>query len=118
MPRRFGLQLARLIGPIGSAGCPAVGLALLGVGAGVSAGTGVSYTPESIAYNTFKPSEEALQAATLKTLTRMDITVNENQPTGAGRGIAAAAAGATAGSSRQGVSSCEVCQDPKVDRRP
>ncbi len=91
MSRRFVILLALLIGTVGSAGCAAVGLTLLGVGAGVSAGTGTSYTLDSIAYKTFTASEVELEAATLRTLTRMDITVNENQPTESGRQIAAIA---------------------------
>jgi hypothetical protein len=49
MQRRVVLLPALLIGTAGSSGCAAVGLTLLGVGAGVSAGTGVSYTLDSIA---------------------------------------------------------------------
>ncbi len=91
MARPFGILLALLLGIAGSAGCAAVGLTLLGVGAGVSAGTGTSYTLDSIAYKTFTASEVEIEAATLRTLTRMDITVNENQPTESGRRIAAVA---------------------------
>ncbi len=82
---------ALLIGSVVSASCAAVGLTLLGVGAGISAGTGTSYTLDSIAYKTFTASEEELQAATLRSLTRMEITVQENQPTEAGRRIGAVA---------------------------
>ena len=78
MRRRFTILLALLIGTAGSSGCAAVGLTLLGVGAGVSAGTGTSYTLDSIAYKTFTTSEEELRTATLKTLDRMDMPVNEN----------------------------------------
>lgn len=39
---------------------------------------GTSYTLDSIAYKTFTVSAEELQAATLKTLTRMDMPVHEN----------------------------------------
>ena len=38
MRRRYAILLALLIGTAGSAGCAAVGLTLLGVGAGVGAG--------------------------------------------------------------------------------
>lgn len=58
-------------------GCAAVGLTLFGVGAGVTAGTGVSYTLDSIAYKTFTAPLEELQGATLKTLNRMDIEVKD-----------------------------------------
>ncbi len=74
-----------------TSGCAAVGLTLLGVGAGVSAGTGVSYTLDSIAYKTFTASEEQLYGATLKTFKRMDMGVKENQPTESGRKIVALA---------------------------
>ena len=76
---------------VGAAGCAAVGLTLFGVGAGVSAGSGVSYTLDSIAYKTFTAPEEGLRAATLKALKRMDMEVKENQPTESGRKIVAVA---------------------------
>jgi hypothetical protein len=90
MKRRTLLPLL-LLGAVGSAGCAAVGLTLFGVGAGVSAGTGVSYTLDSIAYKTFTASEDELRAATLKTLKRMDIEVKENEVTESGREIVALA---------------------------
>ena len=80
-----------LLGAAGNAGCAAVGLTLFGVGAGVSAGTGVSYTLDSIAYKTFTAPEEGLRSATLKTLKRMDMEVKENQATETGRKIVAVA---------------------------
>ena len=87
MKRRFIVfPLLLLVAPAGS-GCAAIGLTLFGVGAG----TGVSYTLDSVAYKTFTASEEGLQAATLKTLKRMDIQVKENQPTESGRKIVARA---------------------------
>ncbi len=64
---------------------------LFGVGAGVSAGTGVSYSLDSVAYKTFTASEPTLRAATLRTLKRMDIEVKENQPIDSGRQIVAVA---------------------------
>ncbi len=81
-----------VIALVGNAGCAALGLTLFGVGAGVSAATGVSYTLDSVAYKTFTAPEEGLRAATLKTLKRMDIEVEENQPTESGRKIVAVAA--------------------------
>lgn len=80
-----------LLGAAGNAGCAAIGLTLFGVGAGVSAGTGVSYTLDSIAYKTFTAPQEGLRKATLKTLKRMDIAVKEDQPTETGRNIVAVA---------------------------
>ena len=88
--RLLVFPLLLLAVPAGS-GCAAVGLTLFGVGAGVSAGTGVSYTLDSIAYKTFTVSEEGLRAASLKTLNRMDIKVKESQPTQSGRKILAQA---------------------------
>jgi uncharacterized protein DUF3568 len=72
-------------------GCAGVGLALFGVGAGISGGTGVNYTLDSIAYKTFATSEPDLRAATVATLKRMAITVTENEATESGRQITATA---------------------------
>jgi hypothetical protein len=83
------------VGLLGSQGCAAAGLTLFGVGAGVSTGTGVSYTLDSIAYKTFTAPVEDLQGATLKTLKRMDITVKENKPGESGRRIVAIASDRT-----------------------
>ena len=83
------------VGLLGSQGCAAAGLTLFGVGAGVSTGTGVSYTLDSIAYKTFTAPVEDLQGATLKTLKRMDITVKENKPGESGRRIVAMASDRT-----------------------
>src|SRR3989304_2033392 len=91
MKRRFIVMLLLLGGGTATSGCAAVALPLVGVGAGVAAGSGVSYTLDSIAYKTFSTSEETLRAATLKTLKRMDMAVKENQPTDAGRKIMAPA---------------------------
>ncbi|MBI3030599.1 MAG: DUF3568 family protein [Candidatus Rokubacteria bacterium] len=85
------VPVALVLTLVGAPGCAAVGLTLLGVGAGVSAGSGVSYTLDSIAYKTFTAPEEGLRAATLKTLKRMDIKVEENQATESGRKIVAVA---------------------------
>lgn len=60
-------------------GCAAAGLTLFGAGVGVSGGTGVSYTLDSVAYKTFTAPVEDLQGATLKALKRMDITIKENK---------------------------------------
>lgn len=83
----LGLALASTL----LSGCAAVGLTLLSVGAGIGAGTGLSYTLDSIAYKTFTAPEEGLRAATLKALKRMDMNVKENQPTDSGRQIVAQA---------------------------
>jgi hypothetical protein len=76
---------------VGLEGCAGVGLALFGVGAGISGGTGVNYTLDSIAYKTFATSEPDLRAATVATLKRMAITVTENEATESGRQITATA---------------------------
>ncbi len=74
-----------------SQGCAAVGLTFLGVGAGITGGTGVSYTLDSVAYKTFTTPEEGLRAATLKTLKRMDMPVQVDEQTDSGRRITAVA---------------------------
>jgi hypothetical protein len=78
------------IGLLSTQGCAAVGLTLFGVGAGVSAGTGASYTLNSVAYKTFS-ALEGVHGATRQTLRRMDITVREDQPTDSGRKVLAVA---------------------------
>lgn len=76
---------------LASQGCAAAGLTLFGVGAGVTTGTGVSYTLDSVAYKTFTAPVEDLQGATLKALKRMDITVKGNQSIESGKKIVAIA---------------------------
>lgn len=88
--RTIGAVLV-ILGALGSQGCAAVGLTLFGVGAGVSSGTGVSYTLDSIAYKTFAASETELRAATVQTLKRMAIDVTETQKTETGTDITATA---------------------------
>lgn len=89
---RQTLAAAMLVLAVASlAGCAAVGLTLFGVGAGISGGTGVNYTLDSVAYKTFATSEPELRAATVKTLKRMAIPITENAATESGRQITAAA---------------------------
>ncbi len=88
--RVAGVTLAVMLALAGQ-GCAAAGLALFGVGAGVTGGTGVSYTLDSIAYKTFTASEEQLRTATLKTLKRMTMDLKENQATESGRQLTALA---------------------------
>lgn len=85
------VMLVLLLAMAVSSGRAAVALTLFGVGAGTAAGTGVSYTLDSITDKTFTVSEETLRAATLKSLKRMAIEVKENQPTESGRKIVAVA---------------------------
>src|SRR5712692_6011525 len=61
--RRYGTALL-VLSALGLAGCAGIGLALFGVGAGISGGTGVNYTLDSVAYKTFAASEPDLRAAT------------------------------------------------------
>jgi hypothetical protein len=88
---RLAVLGTALAGWFGLGGCAAVGLTLFGVGAGVSAGTAVSYTLDGIAYKTFAVSEDELRAATLKTLKQLDMKVTANQATESGRQITATA---------------------------
>jgi hypothetical protein len=88
--RAIGAVLV-ILGALGSQGCAGVGLTLFGVGAGVSTGTGVSYTLDSVAYKTFAASEGDLRAATVQTLKRMAIDVTETQKTESGTDISATA---------------------------
>ena len=88
---RWIVAVGLTVSLLGIQGCAAAGLTLFGVGAGVSTGTGVSYTLDSIAYKTFTAPVEDLQSATLKTLKRMDITVKENKPSESGKKIVAVA---------------------------
>ena len=80
-----------VLGALGSQGCAGIGLALFGVGAGISGGTGVSYTLDSIAYKTFAASETELRVATLQTFKRMAIGVTETRKTESGTDITATA---------------------------
>jgi hypothetical protein len=88
--RTIGAMLM-ILGALGSQGCAAVGLTLFGVGAGVSGGTGVSYTLDSVAYKTFVASDADLRAATIQTLKRMAMDVTDTQKTDTGTDITATA---------------------------
>ena len=89
--RRYGMALL-VLSALGLAGCAAgIGLTLLGVGAGISGGTGVNYTLDSVAYKTFAASEPELRSATLRTLKRMAMDVTAKQTTEAGSEITASA---------------------------
>ena len=73
-------------------GCAAIGLALLGVGAGVATGTAVSYTLDGTAYRTFTVPLPQLQTATLTALDRMGIKVEAKGKTDRGESIKASGA--------------------------
>ena len=87
---RYGMALL-ILGALGLQGCAGIGLALFGVGAGISGGTGVNYTLDSVAYKTFAESEPDLRAATLRTLKRLAMDVTTSKKTEAGSEITATA---------------------------
>jgi hypothetical protein len=71
-------------------GCAApVALTLLGVGAGVTTGTAVSYTMDGIAYRTFTASLPQVERATLMALNDMGIEVEGAEKTDEGKAIKA-----------------------------
>ncbi len=67
----FGFLLPVLVGE----GCAAVGVTLLGVGAGTAAGTGVAYTIDNVAYKTFTVPLDEVQQSTREALKRMALPV-------------------------------------------
>jgi hypothetical protein len=73
-------------------GCATVGLTLFGVGAGVTAGTAVSYTLDGIAYRTFTAPLPKVESATLAALNTMGIAVEANEKRNEGRRILASGA--------------------------
>src|SRR5713101_4757488 len=85
---RYGMALL-ILGALGLQGCAGVGLALFGVGAGISGGTGVNYTLDTVANKTSTASELERRTATPRTPKRMAIDVTENQATESGRQITA-----------------------------
>ncbi|MGH7817623.1 MAG: DUF3568 family protein [Candidatus Binatia bacterium] len=70
-------------------GCAAVGMTLFGVGAGVTAGTSVSYTLDGIAYRTFSVPLPQVESATRTALDRMGIKVDSTAKTEQGKAIKA-----------------------------
>ncbi len=84
--------LAALFLSLFLSGCAAIGLALLGVGAGVATGTAVSYTLDGTAYRTFTVPLPQLQTATLTALDRMGIKVEAKRKTDRGESIKASGA--------------------------
>lgn len=64
---------------------------MLGAGAGVAAGTGVSYTLNGIAYKTFTAPAADVRRASLKTLKRMGMKVTKDKSTKEGFSIRATA---------------------------
>jgi hypothetical protein len=74
---------------LGTQGCAAAGLALVGSGAGAAGRAGTSYTLDSVAYHTFTASMDDTRRATLAALKRMDITVDKDEVTPEGRQLTA-----------------------------
>ena len=71
-------------------GCAApLALTLLGVGAGVTTGTAVSYTMDGIAYRTFTAPLPQVERATLKALNDMGMEVQSAEKTDEGKAIKA-----------------------------
>lgn len=71
-------------------GCAApLALTLLGVGAGVTTGTAVSYTMDGIAYRTFTAPLPQVERATLTALNDMGMAIEDTQKTDEGKAIKA-----------------------------
>jgi hypothetical protein len=72
-------------------GCVAapVALTLLGVGAGVTTGTAVSYTMDGIAYRTFTAPLSQVERATLTALSDMGMEIEGTKKTDEGKAIRA-----------------------------
>ncbi|OGL18602.1 MAG: hypothetical protein A3F92_03945 [Candidatus Rokubacteria bacterium RIFCSPLOWO2_12_FULL_71_22] len=93
--RILGIAAVGLVALLGTQGCAAVGLTMLGIGGGVAAGTGTAYTLDGIAYRTFTAPVEEMRRATLASLKRMDIGVESDDVTAEGRALVAKAADRT-----------------------
>ncbi|HSC42715.1 MAG: DUF3568 family protein [Deltaproteobacteria bacterium] len=71
-------------------GCAApIALTLLGVGAGVTTGTAVSYTMDGVAYRTFTAPLPRVEQATLRALNEMGMEVQPPEKTDEGKAIKA-----------------------------
>ena len=69
-------------------GCAApLALTLLGVGAGVTTGTAVSYTMDGIAYRTFTAPLPQVERATLTALNDMGMAIEGTEKTDEGKAI-------------------------------
>jgi hypothetical protein len=89
--RRILLLVMLLTGGVGTGGCAVVGLTVLGIGAGVAAGTGTAYTLDGIAYRTFAAPLEDVHRASLTSLRRMEVALRSDVPRDDGRKITAVA---------------------------
>ncbi len=74
---RVRLLLGFLLPVLVGEGCAAVGVTLLGVGAGTAAGTGVAYTIDNVAYKTFTVPLDEVQQSTGEALKRMALPVEK-----------------------------------------
>jgi hypothetical protein len=87
--QKFHLHAVFLAWALVLNGCVGVGMTLFGVGAGVTAGTSVSYTLDGIAYRTFTASLPQVESATKTALDRMGIKVDSTAKTEQGKAIKA-----------------------------
>jgi Protein of unknown function (DUF3568) len=87
--QKFQLHAVFLAWALVLNGCVGVGMTLFGVGAGVTAGTSVSYTLDGIAYRTFSVPLPQVESATRTALDRMGIKVDSTAKTEQGKAIKA-----------------------------
>jgi hypothetical protein len=87
--KKLNLSVAVLGLALPISGCATVGMTLFGVGAGVTAGTSVSYTLDGIAYRTFTAPLPQVESATRTALNRMGIKVDSTAKTEQGKAIKA-----------------------------
>jgi len=73
-------------------GCAAIGLTLLGTGAGVTTSAAVSYTLDGVAYRTFTAPLPKVEKATLTALDRMGMKVEGKEEIEQGKRIQASGA--------------------------
>jgi len=89
MAARFATAFLIVALPTIVSGCAGAGVALLGVGAGVTAGTGVDYTLNGIAYKTYTEPASDVHVATRNALKRMSIPIASDTATKDGWDIVA-----------------------------
>jgi len=86
----FGLYFLSILGVVSFfAGCAAVGMSLLGTGAGVATSTSVSYTLDGFAYRTFTVPLPQVERAARTALDRMGLKVEASAQTEQGKAILA-----------------------------
>lgn len=89
-PARAFVYIAGLSSLTFVLGCDPVSLTLLGVGAGVSTSTAVSYSLNGVAYRTFAAPMPPVEQAVLSTLRQMGFEVKEQTPNEEGKLLKAA----------------------------